>query len=935
MKSFVFKSLIVFALAFCGLSASAWATHNRAGEITVEQVGNCVVSLTVRATIVTYTKASSAQVDRDTLELLWGDGSRNRVARVNGPLDRNGQAKGELLENDTRKNIYVAIHTYPARGTYVLSMSDPNRNGGILNVNYPNSEQVKFYIQTSFTFPNPQFQGCNNTPVLLQPPIDIACVGQTFIHNPNAYDSDGDSLAYRLVVPLQDVRLPVPNYLYPNQINPGPRNNLKINEITGDIVWEAPQREGEYNLAMIIIEYRDGLPMDTVVRDMQILVKSCDNRPPVVETPFTEICVVAGKVLDFKVRATAPIDERTQKVRLTALGGPFQVKISPATFLPPAPRGIYELQPVIKTFRWATTCEHISNQYYSVIFRGVDDYIIGRDTAGLATLKTVRIKVVGPPPAGVRATPGRGNIVVSWDKPYVCEGAKDNYFRGFTVWRRIGSSSFPPDTCRPGLAGRGYEQLTPFNIRKDSLGRYIYVDTKVEQGKTYCYRIVAEFARTTPGGQYAYNLVESLPSKEICVQLNRNLPLMIQADVVKTDPTTGSIQVCWTKPKPNDLDTIANPGPYIYELIRGDGINPPDNTYKSIAKYTSNTFKNANDTCFLDTGLRTSATGYSYRVRFFTASIANAPLGTTSVASSVFLTVAPTDKANRLSWQSTTPWNNYGYVVLKKNASGGFDSLTTTTQPNYIDKNLINGKEYCYKIKSLGTYGIPGIRTPLINFSQMVCATPRDDVPPCAPKLTVETICDKPINCADATKLFNTLRWTRPTDQCPEATDVAGYNIYYATDEKSTFSKVNTINSPNQLSTEHQPPIGIAGCYRVTAFDQNVNESAPSNTICVDNCPSYRLPNTFTPNGDGKNDLFVPYPFCFIDRVDFQVFNRWGQLVFSTSDPALNWNGTNTSGDQLEDGVYYYVCRVFEQRVGGTTESKDLLKGYIELIRGK
>jgi len=69
--------------------------------------------------------------------------------------------------------------------------------------------------------------------------------------------------------------------------------------------------------------------------------------------------------------------------------------------------------------------------------------------------------------------------------------------------------------------------------------------------------------------------------------------------------------------------------------------------------------------------------------------------------------------------------------------------------------------------------------------------------------------------------------------------------------------------------------------------------------------------------------------------VDFQIFNRWGQLVFSTSDPALNWNGTNTSGDQLEDGVYYYVCRVFEQRVGGTTESKDLLKGYIELIRGK
>ena len=46
------------------------------------------------------------------------------------------------------------------------------------------------------------------------------------------------------------------------------------------------------------------------------------------------------------------------------------------------------------------------------------------------------------------------------------------------------------------------------------------------------------------------------------------------------------------------------------------------------------------------------------------------------------------------------------------------------------------------------------------------------------------------------------------------------------------------------------------------------------------------------------------------------------------------WDGNNGSGTELAEGVYYYVCRVFEQRVTGTEESTDVLSGYIELIRG-
>ena len=939
MKVFtkVFSIKIYFISLLFSLIAlpMAMATHNRAGEITIEQVGNCVTSLTIKATIVTYTKASSFMVDRDSLTIFWGDespGARGQqVLRINGPIGTNGIGKGELLENDTRKNIYVAFHTFPSRGTYVISMNDPNRNGGILNLNFPNSEQIKFHIQTTYTFPNPQVDGCNNTPILLQPPIDIGCVGKPFIHNPNAYDADGDSLAYKLIVPFSDRGIQVPNYLFPNMISPGPKNNLSINEKTGEIVWDSPQRAGEYNLAMIIIEYRDGNPLDTIVRDIQILIQNCDNQPPKIEVPYEEICVVAGDVLEFKVTATAPIEETRQKVKLGALGGPFEVKLSPATFTPNI--NTYQNDPFVRTFRWETRCEHISDQFYTVVFRAVDDFY-PRDSTGLSVLKTVRIRVVGPPPEGVRASPGNGFIDVTWNKPYVCDKAAENYFQGFTVWRRVGSNAFEPDTCQPGLAGRGYVKLTEFSIRDSLNGRYHYRDNDVEPGKTYCYRILAEFAKTTPGGRYAYNLLESLPSKEACVQLNRNLPLIIKADVITTGATNGSVQVCWTKPKANDLDTLVNPGPYSYELIRAEGLNPADADFVPIARFNSNTFKGANDTCFLDQNLRTAATPYSYRVRFYVGRSATAPLGVTPMASTVFLRIGSSDKLLNLSWEESTPWDNYAYVILRKNASGGFDSLTTVAGNSYTDRNLVNGREYCYKIRALGTYGIEDLPSPLLNHSQEVCGRPQDNVPPCPPTIKVATICDKPTDCSNPDLQVNTITWNRPTETCPDATDLAGYRVYFNNgDTVGTYTLVGTINSPNTLLFAHRPELGIAGCYAVTSVDQLGNESARSNIICVDNCPRYLLPNTFTPNSDNQNDLFTPFPFCFIASVDFQVFNRWGQLVFKTADPNLNWDGTNLQGDALPAGVYYYKCKVFEQRVNGVVAVEKPLEGYIQLVK--
>jgi gliding motility-associated-like protein len=309
-------------------------------------------------------------------------------------------------------------------------------------------------------------------------------------------------------------------------------------------------------------------------------------------------------------------------------------------------------------------------------------------------------------------------------------------------------------------------------------------------------------------------------------------------------------------------------------------------------------------------------------------------LGISEPASSIFLQIDPTDRANQLSWSELVPWDNYKYAIFRKNSSGILEEIATVLDSPFTDTGLQNGETYCYVVRSEGTYGVSGLASPLLNRSQETCAVPLDNVAPCAPELQVINACGENFNCEDEDLLFNTLEWDAPENICPETyRDVAAYRIYFAASELDAFEEIETLPGSAVLRFEHKPERGLAGCYAVSAIDTAGNESALSQAICVDNCPSYELPNTFTPNGDGFNDVFRPRAACFIERVEFQVYNRWGQLVFKTGDPELSWTGANTAGQELPSGAYYYTCRIFERRVGGVVALPELQSGWIELVR--
>ena len=85
------------------------------------------------------------------------------------------------------------------------------------------------------------------------------------------------------------------------------------------------------------------------------------------------------------------------------------------------------------------------------------------------------------------------------------------------------------------------------------------------------------------------------------------------------------------------------------------------------------------------------------------------------------------------------------------------------------------------------------------------------------------------------------------------------------------------------------------------------------------------MPNAFTPNGDGKNDVFRIPSGALIDLEEFSIFNRWGEVLFSTRDRVTGWDGKYKG--ELQSGVFVYVIK------GVDNKGPVRIKGTVVVIR--
>ncbi len=826
-------------------------THNRAGEITLTQIGD----FTYQILIQTFTYSRSA-ADRDALEVQWGDGSTSIAARFSKVS----------LPNFYFHNKYTTVHTFPGPGTYTIVVQDPNRNFGVLNI--PNSVNVIFSVKTTIAI-NPGI-GLNNTPVLLNPPVDKAAVGQIFVHNPAAYDPDGDSISYRLTVCTEENGQPIKDYSLPLA-----SDSLYIDHVTGDLVWNTPVDTGIYNIAIEIEEWRRKVKIGSIARDMQIEVHATKNRPPNI-MPLRDFCVEAGDLIEYDIVATDPDSDR---VNLTARGGPFLFDENPAvidTLL--TGRGY-----AVSRFTWHTACSHIRNQPYNIVIKAEDNHT----GLQLVDISNFHVKVIGPPPKNPVTMATANSIILEWEAPE-CQNIE-----GYEIWRREGRTGYVPDSCTNGLPGQTGYAMIGYAEGRDSTS---FLDDNngegLEQGTEYCYMVIGVYSGGTLG----------FPSAEVCDVLIPGTPAVIQASVEHADPA-GSIFLSWAKPR--ELDTIPANGPYEYILYRSD----LDAYGKNLQQIHSFTTSDLNDTTYLDSPLNTLVYPYSYRIELYNDEPGNRFLiGRQEVVSSTWLEILGTDNANVIRVRKNTPWVNNEFIVYRQDPlSLEFDSIGYSTSGTYVDGGLQNGVKVCYQVRTIGWRTVNDIDFTSVNLTHIGCGTPIDTVPPCPPSLEVESFCDSN---------YNFLVWTNPNHTCSD--DAVKYNIYYAPRLNMALQLTDSTLSPTDTTYYHLLPVSLAGCYAVTAIDTFNNESAFSVMVCVDNCIDYKLPNVFTPNGDGINDYFRPSNYSFVERVDMKIYNRWGTLVYKTEDPDINWDGKRMNTNQLvSPGVYYYVCDVYENRLTG------------------
>lgn len=849
------------------------ATHNQAGEIIICQVG----ALTFEVTIITHTFTPSP-ADRPEFILDWGDGTPlDTILRDSIILD--------VIPN-VQRNVYIEQHTYPAGGVFTLRYEDPNRVGGVVNI--PNSVNIPICVQTVITIPLNGNQPYGCSPRFLNSPLQDACIFQPWIHNPGAYDPDGDSLSYQLRVCRGAGCEEIDPYFFPDEIAPGPDNQFDIDPITGTITWDSPQVGGMYNFAFMVIEWRNGDAIGFVERDMQVFVNDpCNNQVPTIAA-VDDTCITAGTFLTFPVTASDP--DVLQDLELTAIGEPFVPGPSPAQFNSPI-----QNNPVTGTFSWATVCDHVRIQPYQVIFNVSDN---GADNGGVVDLEdfeTMFITVVAPAPQNPTATPTGDAIQLDWD-PSICANAT-----GYAVYRRSGSYGFVPDNCETGVpAYTGYVQISNGCIPSSD---FLDDDPDLFVGNEYCYMVVACF----PDGAQSY------ASVEFCAILEQTVPIITHVSVGATDVTAGIDTVRWSNAW--DLDTLQYPGPYFCNVYRGDGFTGANTLVHTSG--ISNFLQNP-DTTFIDPNIDTETGPHVYRVELV-GNNGNDTIGDSSPATSIFLSITPNDELLNLSWQSITPWVNTLYDVQRFDGTA-FVTIGTTSATTYIDTALVNGTEYCYRIKSTGAYSLPDFPDVLINFSQEACGVPVDLTPPCPPTLVIDNDCEIPLN---------TLSWNNPDNSCSD--DCGSYNLFFSATEGGEMQLIATIVGCTDTTFQHVINGSVAGCYAITAIDSVGNESALSNEVCGDNCPYYVLPNVFSPNNDGQNDLFVPFPWRGVERIDLKIFNRWGMVVFATEDPAVRWNGLQSeTNEPVPDGVYFVTCTVYYQRLIGITPEE--IHGYVHVL---
>ena len=268
---------------------------------------------------------------------------------------------------------FIDTITLSSAGYYSISWEDCCRNGAIVNMSNPLSENL--FLITYLTVDS---LNSNSTPTFLTPPVAYLPHDTIWQYNPLPFDPDGDSLSWRLVEPYGFPATPVSGYDFLSM--PAYSDTLGVftlDSITGSISWD-PAMLGNFSASFLIDEFRNGIKIGELRRDMQfIVINDTSNFLPNISNlqtiptnslgyPYVKINPGANYQLHLLGNDQNPNDI----LSMQAFGEVFDLTNSPASFNYFYTGNGNEIQ---GDFSWTPDLSHVRPQPYITVFRTSDN----------------------------------------------------------------------------------------------------------------------------------------------------------------------------------------------------------------------------------------------------------------------------------------------------------------------------------------------------------------------------------------------------------------------------------------------------------------------------------------------------------------------------------------------------------------------------------
>lgn len=309
------KKLLLILILGLGLQNDTQASHMMGGQITVQHVSGMDYHIVYTA----YRDMTGIPISQIATINFMDSLSGNSFA-IPIPYD----TAVTMLVPGVEEYVYDTIVTFPSTGSWYISYTECCRNAVILNMTQSSLESHHFYSTV-------QIDSANSTPVFLNPPIVLAQENVPFYYNPLPFDVDGDSIAWSLDVPLSDNGVPVVGYVLPSSDTLVPFN---MDPISGEITF-LPNMLGHFQVSVRVKEYRNGVQIGEISRDMQLIVVQSLNVPAVLmvssnAAPFNGKSYTIAPGAAFTMNVTV-FDQDNQGLTLSGRGEAFMLASNPAT----------------------------------------------------------------------------------------------------------------------------------------------------------------------------------------------------------------------------------------------------------------------------------------------------------------------------------------------------------------------------------------------------------------------------------------------------------------------------------------------------------------------------------------------------------------------------------------------------------------------------